>query len=200
MAAKKQLTPEQVKAAKQKKIAIVGAVLLVAVLAFEIPKVMKMMSAKPPIVHATAPTPTGATPAAAAPATDGAAAPATSAPVSAGVDSIVVKADLSPSPLEGQLPAFTATFTSKDPFRQQVAASNPAAASTAEPGPKKPAASIVPGDSGAAAPSTAGPSAAQPPASTAPPVSAVISVNGVDSTVGVAMDFPTDAPLFTVSP
>ena len=101
------------------------AVLLVAIMAFEIPKTMKMLSAKPvPAAAAPAPTTPGATPA--APATGAPAATGTVTPAAASsgstsaVDNLVVTADLSPTPLEGQLPALDATFTSKDPFVQQI--------------------------------------------------------------------------------
>jgi hypothetical protein len=205
MAAKKQLTPAEVKAAKQKKIAIGGAVLLVAILAFEVPKMMKMMSSKPPAASATpAATTPSATPAAPTGATPAAATP--SAPTgAAGVDGLVVNADLSPTPLEGQLPALTATFTSKDPFRQQNVA--PAASDsgttpdTAAAGAKKAAGSIVPDNgssSGGTGDTTTTPGATTPAAPAGKPVSAVISVNGVDSPVGVGNDFPSEAPLFTL--
>jgi hypothetical protein len=204
MAAKKQLTPAEVKAAKQKKIAIGGAVLLVAILAFEVPKMMKMMSSKPPAASATpAATTPSATPAAPTGATPAAATP--SAPTgAAGVDGLVVNADLSPTPLEGQLPALTATFTSKDPFRQQnvaVAPSDSSSTADATAGGKK-TGSIVPDEgstSGAnEATTTTTPGATTPAAPAGKPVSAVISVNGVDSPVGVGNDFPSEAPLFTL--
>jgi hypothetical protein len=199
MAPKKGLTPEQVKAAKQKKIVIVGSVLLLALLAYEVPKTMKMLNAKP-VAGATA-VPTTAAPTAPAPAVPGATPPATPAagtPAVAtggtGVDSIVVNADLSPTPLEGQLTNMTATFTTKDPFKQQLnvgtAPSTPGAA-TGTTGGKKKSGSVVPGSGTGTGTTTTGPST---PA--AAPTSAVISINGVDSPVDVAGDFPAGQPLF----
>ncbi len=130
-AKKKQLTPTEAKAAKQKKIAIGGGVLLLALLAFQVPRTMKMLhpAASPPAHAAASATPTTTTATPATPAT-GATAAATpvAATSSAGGDAVVVNADLAPVPLDGQLASFT-RFTSKDPFEQQATA-GPAAGSS----------------------------------------------------------------------
>lgn len=199
MAARKGLTPAEVKAAKQKKIAIGGAVLLVAILAFEVPKVMKLMNQKPATASAApaaTTTPDPSAPAAAAPVA-GAPTAAAATGGATGVDSLVVNADLSPAPLDGQLAQISATFTSKDPFKQQLATSSapPDTAGAPTAPAKKAVVGIVPGDaSGGGDTSTT--TAPKTPA--AAPVSAVISVNGVDSSVGVASTFPVDAPLFVL--
>ncbi len=202
MAAKKQLTPAELKAAKQKKIAIIGSVLLVALLAFQVPRVLKMMNAKPPVASAASATTT--TPAASpTPAVPGA--PATAAPAAAStatpasVDGIVVNADLSPQPLDGQLPALTATFTSKDPFRAQTGTATPTDSSSSTSTPttggtkkgKQPGDSIVPGSGNGTSTTPSAPTTPQ-----APPTAATISVNGVDTLVGVDTDFPAASPLF----
>jgi hypothetical protein len=205
MAAAKKLTPEQAKAARQKKIAIGGAVLLVAILAFEIPKTMKMLGSKtPPASAAPATTTTPTTPATGTPAAPtGAATPAAASTGStSAVDNLVVTADLSPAPLEGQLPALDATFTSKDPFVQQLGGSSSSTSSSSSDGtdttssgssakkPKTPNAGSTQPSSGTTTTPTA------PASPGAPPTSATISVNGVDSSVTLDGDFPTDNPLF----
>ena len=111
------------KAAKQKKIAIGGAVVLVALLAFEVPKTMKMLNQKaaPPVVATTATTTPTVTPAdpnsLAAPTLGGtpttAAAPVPTDTTSDLVDAVPVSAD------PGQIQTFQ-KFASKDPFAVQV--------------------------------------------------------------------------------
>ncbi len=109
--AKKVLDPKA-QAKKQKKRALIAGVVFLALLAYQVPKTMKMLNAKPPTAAAaSAPAPSATpTPAAAAPtATPGAApipgAPAAAAPTGGpGADSMVVNADLSPVPLDGSSP------------------------------------------------------------------------------------------------
>lgn len=174
------------KARRQKKIAIVGSIFLVALLAFQVPRTMKMLNPKSP-VPATSPMPGPTT------TTDATAAPAAAAaePVAATVpaataDALVVNSDLSPTAQQGQLTAFTASFSSKDPFRQQLQSSTTTAAEAAPPEAKpkqKPAGGVI-------ATGTA------PTGFTQLRLSATISVNGVASAVGVETDFPSDSPLF----
>lgn len=189
MASKRDLLDPKAKAARQKKIAAVGLVLLVALLVFQVPRTLKMLHPKPPphIQYSAAPaTPAPGTPAPAA------GAPAITQPVSApassgGADALVVNTDLSPAPLDGQLTSFT-RFTSKDPFQQQVTnGSATGASSPSTPTPKKPPAGA---NGGTAVPS--GGSTTPAPA----PLSATISINGVESTVNVNSDFPAASPLF----
>ena len=87
------------KEARQKKIAIGGAILLLAVLAFQVPRTMKMLK--------------GAEPTAAAPA-----APAPSAPGGAGTAAASLL-ETSSSGVSGRLVSF-GNFESKDPFKPQV--------------------------------------------------------------------------------
>ena len=124
--AKKVLDPKA-KAKKQKKLAIGGAVLLVALLAYQGPKTMKLLNPGPPpqstpAPATTAPVTPGVTPTPVTAAPVGGT-PATGLPPS-GSDGLVVNADLSPVPLDGQLAALT-QFTSKDPFRQQISTTPP---------------------------------------------------------------------------
>jgi hypothetical protein len=203
--AKKGFDPKA-KAKKQKKIAIGGVVLLIALLAYQGPKTMKMLNPGPPpglaaqqastTATTTAPVTPGATPAPATPV--GGSVDASGLPPSA-ADGLVVNADLSPVPLDGQLAALT-QFTSKDPFRQQ-ATGTPSAPSGATP----PAATTTPASSGSFTPgpgsTTPGPTTPGPttpgPAAPAPTV-ATISVNGVEMAVTVKADFPVDAPFFNL--
>jgi len=184
------------KAARQKKIAAVGAVLLIALLAYQLPKTMKLLNPKP-VQHAYIPAVPAKGTAASTPTASAAAAPTATpaAASSSGTDSLVVNADLSPTPLEGQLTSFT-LFASKDPFQQQATSSaSGSSGSSASSGsststgssPKKPSAARNPGS---AVPS--GPSAPPPAA----PLSATLSVNGVEQAVNVNSDFPAATPLF----
>jgi hypothetical protein len=106
---------QEVRAAKDrraKKMAIGGAVVLVAVLAFEIPHVLKRGS------HTTSPPPATTAPTT-APGTSapGTAAAATLTPT--GAPAVLPNSDVAPSRSRSQLFSFS-HFTSKDPFVQQI--------------------------------------------------------------------------------
>jgi hypothetical protein len=195
------------KQAKQKKIAIGGLVVLLAVMAFSVPKTLKMLKGPQPVAEATqtAPTPAPATPATPATPTDpGAAAPL---PEAAAVE--LVDTGSMPQAGEGQFISFE-RFASKDPFAQQV---DPAAegAPDVETGP--------PGDTSEQTdqpdapgldPSTpdapSSPSAPSTPATPTPttpesapaekPKSAVISINGTQETVESGAAFPKEEEIF----
>src|SRR5262249_12801277 len=123
--AKKKLDPAKAKAAKQKKIAIVGGILLILVLVIEVPMMMKRLqpspaaSTTPTTATATASADTTAAPTdgtATATATPSAASPtATASPASA----TTLKPDAAPSADPGQLSSFS-KFEGKDPFKAQV--------------------------------------------------------------------------------
>jgi hypothetical protein len=201
--AKKGLDPKA-KAKKQKMIAIGGAVLLVALLAYQGPKTMKMLNPGPPpgLAAQTTPgtstvvapdgTPTPVTPAGGAPA--GAGLPPS------GSDGLVVNADLSPVALDGQLAALT-QFTSKDPFKQQVMAPTPTGdgSGTTPTGTTSTGTTSSPGTSGSFTP---GPSGSKPSSGSPTPAPtqtiATISVNGVEMAVTIKTDFPADSPFFTL--
>lgn len=128
----KKVDPLKAKAAKQKKIAIGLVVALVAVMAVQGPKTLKMLKGPQPVSTADALTPiappAGSPPVPAAP---GGVVPAagTAAPVdpSAGAAAaVLVDSDVAPPPGEGQLISFE-EFASKDPFAQQVSAGGSAA-------------------------------------------------------------------------
>ena len=138
----KRVDPLKAKQAKQKKIAIGLSVLFVAVLAYQVPKMLKLMkgpsaaaqtAAEPPDPAAAA----SATPAAtstATPVAPGAAAPAASAPVPGEAQpAVLVDSDLPVVGGEGQLLSFE-QFAAKDPFDQQVDSDAVAGAASAADG------------------------------------------------------------------
>jgi hypothetical protein len=189
------------KAKKQKIIAGIGGVLLLGLLAFQVPRTMKMLH--PPNANESA----SSAPSTTATTTGPIAAPslsggnATAASASVGGDGLS-DPDAVPLPESGQLLAF-GRFRTKDPFVQQLrldcASGDCASTSTSSP-PAKGGASTPPASkpaTGASAPSSAG-GAASPPAATAAPTSAVISVNGAAQTVQVGGTFPTPDPAFTL--
>lgn len=181
------------KDARQKKIAIVGLVLFIAVLAFQVPRTMKMLkgaessSAAPagPVTQ----TPAGSTSSLEPPSLTGG---ATAAGTGAGstVDASSGGA--------GMLITF-GRFESKDPFRPQVDPSKLGGENPADSVPVGSAPVAIP-DGGAAGssqgstpPQTSTPSASSPAAR---PTSAVISVNGVPEVVAAGADFPAAEPTF----
>lgn len=189
------------KAKRQKIIAGIGGVILLGLLAFQVPRTLKMLnppsdaSASTPSASSTPTTPLAAPSLAGGNATSGAAA--------SGGDGLV-DSDAVPAPQSGQLLAF-GLFRTKDPFVQQLdlgatgsAGATPAAGTAGTTGttgatgsagakPTKPPASGG-GSSGGTA----------PPASTAPTAvtTAEISVNGVAQTVQVGDVFPSSDPFF----
>ena len=198
MARKSKQDVAKAKAAKQKKIAIGGGVLLLALLGYQGPKVMKMMNQKPkpPIVSAVPTTP-GTTSVAptdpnslAAPtlgATPTAAAPTTGADVSS--SNLVAAVPVSADP--GQLEAFNRLAT-KDPFAEQVSASGAPSHAGSKGSTKTPPASTTP------VPTQPAPTQPAPtPTPPAPaPSSATISLNGEQLSVGVGTDFPQSGATF----
>lgn len=162
------------KAKRQKIIAAVLGVVLLGVLAWQVPSLMKTLNKKPPPAAAPAPPPP---PAAGAPVAGG---PVAGAPVAAPVSSTtLVDSDPTAQPGSGQLLSFD-RFTSKDPFVQQADTANAAAP---EPAPKAPP-----------PPPPPPPPASKPPA--AKPTSAQISVNGEAEKVVVGATFPAADPVF----
>src|SRR5580765_3383711 len=106
------------KAKKQKIYAAIGGVLLLGLLAFQVPRTMKMLH-PPNTSGATASTPAPATTTAgpiAAPSLGGGNATAVS---SSGADGGLGDPDAAPVPQSGQLLAF-GLFRTKDPFAQQL--------------------------------------------------------------------------------
>jgi hypothetical protein len=115
MARKSAVDMQKAKEAKQKKIAIVGGVLLLAIMGFQGPRTLKMLkgpgdttAAPPPATTATAPTAAG-----------GLALPPVSTTATTPSGESAPAADGGPVAIAGQLVSFT-RFASKDPFVQQI--------------------------------------------------------------------------------
>ncbi|HEY8727418.1 MAG TPA: hypothetical protein VIL91_12075 [Gaiellaceae bacterium] len=173
--------------AKQKKQKIILAVLGVAflgVMAFEVPRVMKMMKtpAAPVASATTTTTPTG-TPTLAAPTLGGAQEPGATTTDASG--SLVASA---PTVQDGQLASFS-LFASKDPFAQQLSDNTQSSSS--------------PSSGGGSSGGTGNSGLPTVPGNAPAPGSAVISVNGTLYTVATKTDFPqptstdpTVVPLF----
>jgi hypothetical protein len=182
---------QKAKVKKQKIILAVGGVLLLGLLAFQVPKMMAMLNAKPP------PDPPGAVemppngfPAGTAPlaAPTLAGANGSSGATGAAKGGIVDSSAVSATPASGQLVSF-GRFASKDPFAQQVDTSpgggtptSGGSGGTTTPKPVPPVGPLGP---------TPGAAPGKPL-----PTTASISVNGIAETVSVGVDFPVAAPIF----
>lgn len=180
------------KAKRQKIIAGVLGLVLVAVLFLQAPKILSMFSGSSATASEPAATPPPA-PAASTPATPGAPAPATPAAAPTGTASLV-DSDPAPVPADGQLVTFD-RFESKDPFVPQVTDA-PTGQTSA---PSTPSAS-APTDGGAKTepPKQDGGGATAPPQTAPQPVSntVTIAVNGNRHEVSPGGSFPEDDPIF----
>ena len=191
--AAKRIDPAKQKEKRQKIIVIVGAVLLVGILAFQVPRLMKMMHKKGiaaacnsacPGAPSSQPT-TGTTPSLAAPTLAGSGQTATATPA-VSADG-VTSGDSAPPVQPGQLASFS-LFKSKDPFAQQLYGGSSVAPSRGT--------GASSGSSGGSSPSSGGSAPTVPSGSQPAPGSAVISVNGTLLSVTVGGDFPADQPMF----
>jgi hypothetical protein len=198
----KRVDPLKAKEAKQKKIAIGGAVLLLALLGVQGPKTLKMLQGpKPPAAAAsTAPATTtpGVASAPGAATTGGEAVPAAAVPEL----SAVADSDFSPELVQGQLATFE-RFASKDPFAQQAEpvatapprVSDPKDGTETTPVDTKNDAEQADGDGTTDGGFTTGGSTPD-----APEIAAAtsISVNGVAEDVATEGSFPKDEPTFVL--
>ena len=202
MARKK--NPLELKAAKQKKIAIGGFVLLLVVLGIQVPRTLKMMkgtpAAAPVAVTTPAPGAEGAAPAPApAEAVPGAPVATTATPVT---PTELTDSDPAPVAGPGQLVSFE-LFETKDPFAQQVDP-NEVAAPPAGPSETPPVDSVAtskPGGSGSGTvvPPGGSPSpTVLPPPTVSPAATTSISINGAAEDVQVAGTFPAVDPSFVL--
>jgi hypothetical protein len=179
------------KAKRQKIVAIVGAVILVALLAWRVPQMMSILNKKPP----PGSNPTLATPSPVAPAVPGAPAAPGAAPIAAPAEEL---ADTDPAPVAGpgQLVSF-GRFVSKDPFVQQTGkqcandsgqtiACPTSGGSGSRSKPRQPIKESTPEPS--VQPAT--------PPTKASAASAQISVNGTTEGVSVGATFPVSDPIF----
>jgi hypothetical protein len=193
----------QAKAKRQKITAAALGVVLLAVLAFQLPRTLKMLhqssASASPAETTTASTATGTTGATGALATAGAGTTSTPASTGDGVtDPAVVRA-----PQSGQLLAFS-RFRSKDPFSQQIdlncdgdSGSSGGCATGGT------TASSGGGTGKAAKPSSTKPATPTPtPSGTTTvavkPTAAEISVNGSTESVTVGAKFPASNPTFVL--
>jgi hypothetical protein len=176
------------KAKRQKVIAGIGGVLLLGLLAFQVPRTLKMLH--PPDQSASSTTPAATTPSTgtsiAAPSLSGGNAVAA---VSAGGDGLS-DPDALPAAQSGQLLAF-GLFRTKDPFAQQLKAG------TTGPGGPAPVSGASSGPTGSAGPKTST-SGGSSPTLTVAHTSAVISVDGHSQSVSVGGQFPSSDPVFTL--
>jgi hypothetical protein len=182
------------KAKRQKIVAAVGGVLLLGLLAFQVPRTMKML-------HPSGPSESSATPAASSPSSSTPiAAPSLSggnatASAASGGDGLV-DSDAVPAPQSGQLLAF-GRFRTKDPFVQQIGARATGATDGSRPTATAPQKGTT-GASGSAGPRSGGGGSSP---TTTPSVkvlqtTAVISVGGSPQTVKVGGTFPSSNPVF----
>ena len=164
---------------RAKRLAIGGAVLLAAVLAFEMPKVLKghgSSTSAPPAATTTAPSYGASTTPASTPVASAAVLPATSTKLTS--------SDLAPRRSKAQLYSFS-HFTGKDPFVQQVSASD-----------------ITSSPSGISGTSSGGSKKTSPKAQTtsarmlARTGVVTLEVNGKTQSVRVGGSFPSSNPLF----
>jgi hypothetical protein len=180
------------KAKRQKIVAIVGAVILVGLLAWRVPQMMSILNKKPP----PGSNPTVATPSPVAPAVPGAPALPAAAPGSTPAAGELADTDPAPQAGPGQLVSF-GRFVSKDPFVQQTrkqcaddSGQTIACATSGGSGsrtkPKQPIKEPTPKLS--VQPATR-PTKAQA-------ASAQISVNGTREGVSVGATFPVSDPIF----
>jgi hypothetical protein len=201
MATKKKRIDAAKQREKRTKIAaIVGVVLLVAVGAYEIPSMLKVMNKKPPGNTHYDPGPSltpGGLPNVAA---SGGATAATPAPSGQLVDT-----DVPPASGAGQLVSFS-VFDTKNPFTPQVSNQlTPADSATTSPTTaNKPGADVPPTTTTGAPPVvSAVPSSPGSPSATTTTTPAVptvsLSVNGVVSHVASGGTFPSGAPVFRLA-
>lgn len=176
--ARKTVDPLKAKEKKQKIIAAVLGVVFVAVLAFQVPRVMKRLHPAAPVHSSSSSssttTTTTATPSLAAPTlSSGSQAPGAGSSSSTSLASSTAPA---PTLADGLLTSFS-RFASKDPFAQQVSDENTSSSSSSSGGSSK-------SSGGGTKPSSSGGGSAPTPGT------AVISVNGTLYTVAVGSDFP----------
>ena len=199
----KRVDPLAAKKAKQKKLVIILGVLLVGVVAFQGPKMLKMMKGPQATPVAAAPTP----------AVSPAGTPDPSAPAAPVQEAVLADSDVAPDAENGELLSVE-SFSTKDPFAQQVeeAAPTAPAPSPEDSAPPTPAAEtpstsvdVPPGtfDPLGSNPQDQDPNAA-PPSSTPPvdpPATAAettISINGSTESVTPEASFPAADPVFVL--
>jgi hypothetical protein len=208
MARKSKQDLAKAKEAKQKKILIVGSVLLVAIGAIQIPRTMKMLNQKPkPPVAAPTSTTTdpNAAPAdpnsLAAPTLAGAPPTASTTPAAPATSSASLVSAVPVSADPGQLQTFE-RFATKDPFAQQTPSTGSSSgggsssSSGGGGGTSTGGGSVSVTTTSAPPPASAGSGSGSTPSAPAL-TSAVISVNGELGSATVGADFPTSGTVFS---
>jgi hypothetical protein len=184
------------KAKKQKIYAAIGGVLLLGLLAFQVPRTMKMLHP---------PNTSGATASTAAPAT------ATTGPIAApslgggnatavsssGADGGLGNPDAAPVPQSGQLLAF-GLFRTKDPFAQQLKLKCAGGTCGTTTAPTGSSTTTTPSASTASSGASSGSSSRPVVPARAPATTAVILVNGNSESVQAGGQFPKADPVFTL--
>jgi hypothetical protein len=175
---------------RAKKLAIGGAVLLVAILAFELPHYLGGKSSSPSAAGTTASeTTAGSTTPGATSTPVATASGAAAVPVSATASTQLPNSDVAPTRTKSQLFSFD-TFAGKDPFVQQVSTAPPGTPGTSSTGTSAPSSS-------APAQTASSTSVQQTAARTlASSGVATIEVNGKTETVRVGKSFPSSNPVF----
>jgi hypothetical protein len=171
--AKKHVDPLKAKQKKQKIILAVLGVAFLGLMAFQVPRVLKMLHPAPPVRPAATTTTPAGTPTLAAPTLRGAQEPGATT-----TDSTGSLAASPPTVQDGQLASFS-RFASKDPFAQQLSDAQTSSPQTSSP-------SSGSGSSGG----TGKPGLPTVSGNVPAPGSAVISVNGALYTVATKTDFP----------
>lgn len=170
----KKIDPLKAKQKKQKILAAVLGVLFLGLLAFQVPRVLKMMKTPPPpsasdSTTATTAAPPSGTPSLAAPSLSGAEQLPTTSPSDSASTPGTAAA------LSGQLASFS-RFASKDPFNQQLSDAKASGSSG--------------GSTSTGSAAGGGTTMPQGQSSSPQPGTAVISVNGTLYTVAKNSDFP----------
>ena len=169
------------KAKRQKIILAVLGVLFLAVLAWQVPSVLKIMNKKPPVAATTPPPAAVPAPVPGAPVGT----PVSATPTPGGL----IDSDPAAQAAGGQLVTFD-RFSSKDPFQQQARIAASTAAAPADP---------RVGAAASGGPSSSSPKPPPPPRAPArAPASAQISVNGSSETVSKGGKFPQSDPVFVL--
>jgi hypothetical protein len=185
------------KAKRQKIYAAIGGVILLAVLAFQVPRTLKLLhqsnasASSAPSSSSTTTSSTSTGPIAPPSLGGGNSTPSTGAVSSDGISDPGVL----PAPQSGQLLAFS-RFQTKDPFAQQLnVGATGAAGPTGATGATGAGGQTGGGGSGSGSGGTGGNPQNQPPAKL---TSATISVNGVSEAVQVGGQFPASNPTFVL--
>jgi hypothetical protein len=196
MASKRQRLDAKAKEKKQKLIAAVGAVLLLGLLVFQVPRTLKMLhpSQSGSSSSAAATTTASTTPAPTPP--GGSVTPAPASPGS------LINSDPPPPAQNGELVSFS-HFTAKDPFDQQVSvdAGGSGSGSTTPTPPDAGTTAPTPTTPTATTPTTTTPTETTPTSTTpTPPAASLsqasISINGAPEDVKLGATFPADQPYF----